>query len=235
MRTDDLFGAAPEVVFKDEPANNAPLSTYLCPDGAVRLVSSDPKVSPYGNGRDPLYVWDVDPDAGFAVSNRRVIYDCVKADVGIPLEQVPRVDMCKILPHTGGRAQYVVHRVRSKATNDPKKTGKAITQAEKDACAVYYAKIHYPDRAEGQDHLDRAVHRAAGAAMAVRADLTGDTASSGRRRLAIASHNPETSLERNDSQRVPAPPPRGQPHHQALGLPRRRRRRAQLRPDHDGR
>ena len=145
----NLSGEVPRVVCPAEPANCAPLTAYAGPDGAIRLLSGDPKVSPYGNGRDPLYIWDIDPDDGFTASNRRVVYDCVEADVGIPREQVPRVDMAKLLPHSGGPTQYLVHRLRSKATNDPKKTGQPITQPEKDASGIYYAKVHYAESLPG--------------------------------------------------------------------------------------
>jgi hypothetical protein len=149
MRMDDPFRDVPEVCCPAEPANNSPLTAYACPDGVIRLLSGDPKASPYRNGRDPLYLWDVDPDAGFAISNRRVVFDCVKANIGIPQAQVPRVDMAKLLPHAGGRAQCLVHRVRSKATHDARKTGKAISQAEKDASGIYHARLCYTEEFPG--------------------------------------------------------------------------------------
>jgi len=149
MRMDDPLKETPEIICPAEPANNSPLTSYACPDGTLRLLTGDPVVSPYRNGRDPLYLWDVDPDAGFTVANRRVVFDCVAADVGIPREQMPRIDMAKLLPHAGGSVQYLVHRARSKATNDHRKTGKVISQAEKDASGIYYAKVHYTEDLPG--------------------------------------------------------------------------------------
>ena len=150
VRTEDPFSERPDLVCPPEPCNNAPLTAYACPDGVVRLITGDPSISPYRNGRDPLYLWDIDPGRQFAVSNRRVVFDCIKTGLGIPLEQVPRVDMAKLLPHAGGHTQILAHRVRSKATNDPAKTGKAITQAEKDASGIYYAKVHYREQLPGR-------------------------------------------------------------------------------------
>lgn len=143
MRTDDLFGDVPAIIEPAEPTSNSPLCAYVCPDGKLRLLTGDPTISPYRNGRDPLYLFEIDPDRLFAVVARHTVFDCVHANVGIPLSQVPRVEMGKLLPHAGGSRQMLVHRVRSKATKDPKKTGCAISQPEMDASGLYYVHVEY--------------------------------------------------------------------------------------------
>lgn len=143
-RTDDPWGShIPALQPAPQPLLQAPVCVYACPDRAVRMITGDPQVSPYRNARDPLYLWEVDPDQGYRLGPPRVIFDCIKADVGIPLAQVPRVDMGKLLPHAGGSWQFILHRVRSKATKDPKKTGRAITRDEMDAAGLYLAKVEY--------------------------------------------------------------------------------------------
>jgi hypothetical protein len=144
-RLHDLFAEVPRFAASPNHHNHAPLAAYGCPDGVVRLLGGDFTVSPYRNGRDPLYLWDVDPEAGFAVANRRVVFDCVRADIGIPQRQFPCVDMGKLLPHAGGATQFLVHRVRSKATKDARKTGLEITPAEMAAGGLYYATVEYTE------------------------------------------------------------------------------------------
>lgn len=145
MRLHDLLSEVPAVVCPADRRNNAPLTTYRCADGRLRTLGGDPHVSPHHNGRDPLYMWEVDPDHGFASGDRRVVFDCIAADAGIPQAQVPRVDMAKLLPHAGGRRQLLVHRVRSKATLDPRTTGRRISPREQEACGVYLAELIYDE------------------------------------------------------------------------------------------
>jgi len=142
-RMSDLMDEAPAPILPDQPHNNAPLTVYVCPDGGLRLLGGDFDASPHRNGRDPLYISDIDPDQGFEVTARRVVMDSFQEKIGIPPNQMPRVEMAKLLPHTGGNRQTIVHRVRSKATNDPKKTGRAITPEEKSVCSIYYAHVFY--------------------------------------------------------------------------------------------
>lgn len=149
---EDPFGPLPAAVLPAEPATNVPLTAYTGPDGVLRLFTGDRTISPYQNGRDPLYCWEVDPDASFGVSNRRVVYDSVKAGLPIRPGASPKVDMCKLLPHAGGRVQYLIYRVSIRAFNHPYVgsagvvSGIPIANAgEKAACAIYYAKITYTE------------------------------------------------------------------------------------------
>ncbi len=142
-RTADPFTTVPEPCFPGTINSNAPVTAYTCPDGALRLFGGDVDASPYGNGRDPLYCWDVDPDNGYTTSHRREVFDTVKAD--LPIDHRPTVDMCKLLPHTGGPSQYIAHRVRPKSTRDPVYTGQAVSEAEIDCAGIYYARVEYDD------------------------------------------------------------------------------------------
>ena len=89
----------------------------MCADGAVRLFTGDPTVSPNKNARDPLYCWEIDPDDGFSAGKRHVIFDHVKA--GLPIRRLtrPMIDMCRLLPHAGGNVQWIVHRVQVDAVD----------------------------------------------------------------------------------------------------------------------
>ncbi len=149
FRTDDPFGAAPQPVFPDQPKISAPLTAYRWGDGALRLFSGDATVSPYKNGRDPLYCWDIDPDRGFAPSGRRVIFDTFEAGLPIRAESGPKVDMCKLLP-AQGKTQIIAYRVSIRAFNHPYVGSTGLVKgiplanaAEKAACAIYYSRVTY--------------------------------------------------------------------------------------------
>lgn len=143
FRINDLFAESPSPVLPGEPPNYAPLSVYSGADGNTYLFTGDPNASPYGNGRNPLYCWEVDPDDGFAAANRRVVFDAKAAGLPIRPEAGTVVDMCKLLPHTGGREQYIVHRVRPKAINFTANTKAVVNDEEKKCAGIYYAKVRY--------------------------------------------------------------------------------------------
>jgi hypothetical protein len=154
LRIGDPFAPAgrsnvSEPIICSEPATQAPANFYVCPDGVLRLLSGDGTKSPYGNERDPLYIWDIDPEDGFRASNRRVVYDTVQVGLPIRTGAMPKVDMCKLLP-CQGKTQYAVHRVT--VTNMLQEHVHTrpnfwmfppINQVEKDSCAIYYAAITY--------------------------------------------------------------------------------------------
>ena len=134
LRTADPFrqGAAPR--YGASPPTVVPRTAYLCADGVLRLFSGDPASSPYGDTRNPLYVWDVDPDREFAVSNRRVIFDALAAGLGRGGDFM--VGMCKLLPPHGNR-QLLLHRVAPRVY-DPD-----LADADKPSCGIYHAWLHY--------------------------------------------------------------------------------------------
>jgi hypothetical protein len=151
-RTSDPFSGELRMVYPPEPLTRAPLTVYRCPDGVLRLFGGDADASPYGATRNPLYMWDIDPDDGFAASNRRVVFDTFKAGVRIAKDHGPMIDMPKLLPHTGGRAQLLAHRVRSCSlfNNDPESGPvRPMTPDDFDANAIYYARVHYAEEWPG--------------------------------------------------------------------------------------
>ena len=154
LRTEDPFGALPPVHYAP-PDNNAPLTAYTCPDGVLRLLGGDGQASPHDSPRNPLYLWDIDPDSGFAATNRREVYDSVKAGLPVPPDGPATAgksagwwwyhDMAKLLPHAGGRVQFIAHRIVNRSTNDPDRTGLSVTPAEKDIHGLYHAAVHYTE------------------------------------------------------------------------------------------
>ena len=136
LRTPDPFVKGPAPIYAQAPGTNVPRTAYTCADGVLRLFSGDVTSSPYGDNRNPLYFWDVDPDNGFAPSNRRVIFDAVKAGLGTGGR--PMIGMCKLLsPH--GRSQLVLHRVAPRVYNPE------LTEEDKAHCAVHYGRITYQE------------------------------------------------------------------------------------------
>ena len=123
-RADDVFPAHPN-------------GLQVARDGILRLFSGDSDASPYGDTRNPLYVWDVDPDREFAVSHRRVVFDALAAGLGRGGDLM--VGMCKLLaPH--GNRQLLLHRVAPRVY-DPD-----LADADKQRCGIYYAWLHYEGR-----------------------------------------------------------------------------------------
>jgi len=146
LRTDDLFAAAapPPFTMADSIRTDAPHTVYNCPDNVVRVFTGDSSVSPYGQARCPLYCWDVDPDAEFAADTPKVVFDSVAAGLPFALEDHPTLDMCKLLPHTGGSVGYLVHRVRDCCHDHPGRvTANTLTENARAATAVYWAEVRY--------------------------------------------------------------------------------------------
>jgi len=141
IRTADPFTATGSPVLPKTPETTAPLTTFACGDGAIRVFSGDK------GGRDPLYMWDVDPDHDFACTNARVIFDSVKAGLKIRPASQPKVDMCKLLPPQG-RTQLALFRVSVRSFNHPypkRPEIPIVNDEEKAACGIYAAKITYAE------------------------------------------------------------------------------------------
>lgn len=147
VRACDLFRTGHKVVLSTDQPNAAPTCAYLCPDGVIRRTGGRADLSPYGLCRDPLYLMDIDPDRGFAASNVRTVYDARAA--GVPVPSSPIADFGKLLPHVGGKTQYLLHRVRSPMLNDPKRPDRRLTQEEIDASGIYAARVHYREEWPG--------------------------------------------------------------------------------------
>ncbi len=139
----DPFKEMPAPTIVKEPATSAPLTAWGCPDGILRLVTGDQ------GRRDPLFMWDVDPAAGFRATNARVIFDSVKAGLKIRAASQPKVDMGKLLPPTG-KTQFAMFRVSVRGFNHPYpgRPGIPVVDAdEKAACGIYAARITYAESA----------------------------------------------------------------------------------------
>lgn len=145
FRTADPFADAPSPVLPAEPKCNAPLTMFVCADGVLRLFTGEAASSPYGNARDPLFMWDIDAAQGFVSSNRRLIFDSVAAGLKIRKEVVPKIDFCELFPHLG-RSQLVVHGVSMRGYHFPYRGRPGIlpvNETDKSAAGVYYAEITY--------------------------------------------------------------------------------------------
>ena len=149
FRTTDPFGAASPSARPTSPVNSSPLTAYTYADGVLRVLTGDNTISPYGLNRNPLYLWDIDPEHGFAAAKRRAVFDIVAARLPIPVESRPTCDMAKLLPHAGGKEQIIVYRVRSGTNNDPSHTGAVITPPEKETAGIYYAAVQYAEAHPG--------------------------------------------------------------------------------------
>lgn len=146
-RTNDLFGDKLAMVLAHDQPNGAPTTAYMCPDGIMRRTGGITGLCAYANGRNPLYIMDIDPDEGFTYRNPRVIFDAVKA--GLPIPTTPIVDFGKVLPHAGGKTQLILHRVRSPMLNDPRRPERRLTAPEVEVSGIYWAKIHYQEEWPG--------------------------------------------------------------------------------------
>lgn len=150
FRTNDPFGPPTELTLSEEIKTQSPHTAYACPDGVVRVCTNDRSVSPYEVHRCPLYLWDVDPDNGFSASNRRTIFDSIAAGLPLLPEDNPTMDMCKLLPHGGGKLGYLLHRVRNSSAHHPNRVAKnLITPEAKKVTGIYWAKVEYDEEHPG--------------------------------------------------------------------------------------
>lgn len=148
VTTPDPFESLPQPVFNRYRPNRTPITLYHCPDGEIRIFTGDPEVSPYRNARNPLYCWKVNMES-FNVSECREIFDCIGKGL-LPKESSPKSEMCKLLPHGGGREQYLVWRVRAMNIGVAGYHGlPAITEEMKESHGIYYASIRYTEDQPG--------------------------------------------------------------------------------------
>jgi len=126
---------------------STPLSLYRGPDDTLLLLRGDRAVSGRSSHRDPLYLFEIDPDDDFRRLSNHTIFDGF--DVLGPEERRNDqrsgliADMGKLLPHMGGRSQWIVHRVRPSARTIPSPNGEAVTQTEKQCAGIYHAEVIY--------------------------------------------------------------------------------------------
>jgi hypothetical protein len=147
-RLNDPFTQTPTLVKPEAFGHcNGPLTVYKCPDGVTRLATGDPSVSPYKSGRDPIYLWDLEPDRQFQPSARHQIYSPRQNGNPIPHEHEPLADMIKLLPHAGGTTQTLIHRVRTCALAvthaDYPSRIRPLTPGDFSGSALYHASVRY--------------------------------------------------------------------------------------------
>lgn len=156
-RLDDPFSASTRQVLArartGQPIVRGPVTAYRCADGVLRVFAGSREISPYANRRHPLYCWEADPSSDFALSRRQVVCDLLAGKTALRPESEPIADMCKVLPHHGGRTQWIVHRFRTEsidyrrerpASTNPEpqfQVSPAVTEAERDAHGIYLAKL----------------------------------------------------------------------------------------------
>jgi len=149
-RVNDPFTQTPQMtVPTDVASTSAPLSVYKCPDGVTRLCTGDREASPHGSNRDPIYLWDIDPDNDFKAVARHQIYSPRDDGNTIPHEHEPLADMVKLLMHTGGSVQTLIHRVRTCAMMvkeaDYSSRILPMTDGDFNGTAIYHAAVHYDE------------------------------------------------------------------------------------------
>ena len=147
-RTPDPFSEAPALEIIEPPSTRGcPLTVYRCPDRIIRLLTGDRTISPHDSNRNPLYLWDIDVDNGFRAGEPQEVFDTYKAGVPITKDHGPLIDMAKLLPHTGGSTQTLIHRVRTcamavKEADYPYRI-RPLTEGDFTGTAIYHARVHY--------------------------------------------------------------------------------------------
>jgi hypothetical protein len=130
-RTSDPFESLGERT--DVASPYSPRIAFVCADGQLRLFCNDD--NPYGDRRNPLYCFDVDPMT-FKYTNRQVVCDARKEEVPF---RTPFIDHAMVYPHPGGRRQMVVFR----AINLTQTTGGSTTPDELDKSGIHYSELVY--------------------------------------------------------------------------------------------
>ena len=136
-KTDDPFESFGD--HTDVGGTSVPRISYVCADGVLRVFSNDMKQSPYGDKRNPLYCFDVDP-TNFSYSNRQVVLDCRKE--GLPFHQ-PFADHAMLYPYAGGRKQIVSFRAITLKQTCRQSDDPEITADELEKSGVHYSELVY--------------------------------------------------------------------------------------------
>ncbi|MBC8876439.1 MAG: hypothetical protein H8E44_43985 [Planctomycetes bacterium] len=131
FRRKDLFaGLGDPIVMPGRPA--ACRSSYVCPDGVLRVFGGDKHLSPYNWPRNPVYCWDVDP-SDFALSNCKTLI--ATADLGWA-PTVRSVKMRAFLSPVFDNKQIASARVTAEVVGTP---GEKVL----DQCGVHYWYVTY--------------------------------------------------------------------------------------------
>ena len=91
------------------------------------------------------------------IDRRQIVCDLLASHPQIRPDSEPIADMCKVLPHSGGKTQWVVHRFRTEsidyrrerpASTNPEphfQISPAVTESEREAHGVYLARLDYDE------------------------------------------------------------------------------------------
>ena len=144
MNTDLPFEEISGPVFPSEPVSRSPSTVFTCADGRIRLMTNDKTVSPYPrHNRNPLYIWDIDPENGFLPTARHVVFDSSEKKMPIRENTGPVVDQGKVLPHAGGDTQIVAHRLRTNSRLHQYGDIATINEEERVVSGIYYSTLRY--------------------------------------------------------------------------------------------
>lgn len=151
FRARDLFDFDPVPFVAEEPRSHCPRTTFTGPDGIPRVFTTDQLASPYaepGNGdpRNPLSVFDIDPDDRFRVVRQRLVFDSLVQGLPIRRASGPTVHFCRLVAHAGGDRGLLTFSVRPRALKHEKPGGKykGLVNAEEMAVSgVYCAEVEY--------------------------------------------------------------------------------------------
>jgi len=154
FRTHDLFCETHDPVYSPEIRSHAPRTFYCCPDGVIRVFTTDQENSPYRvstgwDPRMPLEAFEVDPDHGFKITGRSVVYDGIKnGELPIRPEAGPTAHFCRLIAHAGGDEGLLTYSVRPKALLHPKPgphfKGRVLPE-EMDCAGVYCTRIRWQE------------------------------------------------------------------------------------------
>ena len=143
--TDDPVGEFPDFQPALDQPSWSPRTLFEGPDGGLWKLGGCRAQSPYAEERNPAYVSVLDPENQFRVMDVQTICDAVQTNPEIPS---PWVDFPKLLPHTGGREQWVIYRVRTNRlpvlnANGEAEPAAAATPDEMAAAGIYASRIRY--------------------------------------------------------------------------------------------
>ncbi len=139
FRTKDPFAGFGEPHYAPTPSSYCPRTSWLMPDGKLRIFSGDFAASPHRQKRDPLFCWDVNPQ-NFSVSNVRTILDG-RQTLGMEL---PMIGFAKLSPVHNNR-QILTFRVttlnhRFATERWPAVTAHDLAQSGAHYCVIRYAR-----------------------------------------------------------------------------------------------
>ena len=135
-RTSDPFAGWP--AFVERPGTYGQRYAFRCADGVLRIFLNRQDLTPYGDRRNPLYVFDVDPD-DFTYSNQQVVMD--SRQLGLPLSE-PFLDHVHLFEPCGG-TQLLSVRAITRAQVWRQDDGVLPTPAEMSAAGIHLVEIEY--------------------------------------------------------------------------------------------